>query len=203
MTRAIYIPLLVFTFISACRSSPGDAENVTVNNSDQNKPASLYVDPSNEVRSQSVQHINEISFTEVIAYSFNIGLQGELRDIVHDHGVNPTAKLPGKKLDSEQVKELFSIMNDTGTFGGGKAACFYPRMGIVFYYKGMITGQLNICFECNSMGQNMRLPGMEHYNNEEKFYRTGFSREGRKKLKRLCSSLGLEQCNDHSELFDK
>ncbi len=152
----------------------------------------------------------EISlYDKVVVYKFN----GEIKNkepefaIVDTIGnLAKTAKIPGKELKKKEIRKLDEILGDTATYGGATAACFIPRLGIVYYYKNKIIGQINICLECNYLQSNPEIPLTWYYKTDignEIIPAKGFSKIGRKQLNEFCKKLDLGNCLDnYDSIFD-
>lgn len=171
-----------------------------------NNTDTSYVDKHRRVRiDTTAKEINEVKFTEVYAYSFNVEGRASEYPIISNGYLEGSAKRPGKKLSEKQVKKLLTAISDTNFFGGGTAACFEPRMGLVFVGADKkVTGHISICFECNRLESTPVIAAQEYYSRYfGSAYLFGLSRSGRKHLMNLCSDLGLERCGDDPGLFDK
>lgn len=149
---------------------------------------------------------SKMQYDSIVAYDFD-GRGGVTITNGKDK-LDKTAK-NGAKLSKLQIDSLLITVADTNTYGGMNSMCFNPRMGIVFYNKGEITSTINICFECNSMVADENLPAMGYHTliggGDDYIVRSpryGFTPLGRKRLKAICSQLGLKYCPEES-FWDK
>jgi hypothetical protein len=153
-----------------------------------------------------------LKYDKVIAYDYD-GMSG--REIVKDGELIKPDKYRGrifgqKELNREQTQRLHRILRDTASFGNRTAACFDPHLGIVYYYKGKITGYISICIDCNFLRASMPIPASTmkriYYGPEAENYLIayGFSRPARKKLNDFCKELKFTTCKEQlqSPMFD-
>ena len=170
-----------------------------------------------------------LHYTKVVLYNFNLGDSAYMRSqdlisIIEGGKLHKTTVLPGKELDSMQLKKLFGIINNKKTYDGPWAACFVPRHGVVFYNSSdSVVGYIDICFECNYLLSSFQIPASGYYagpegevyyrnykrikNVEEAFKKDliqqkGFNKVGRKKLIDFCNEVGMQYCGEvESSLF--
>lgn len=148
-----------------------------------------------------------LKYDSIVAYDFD-GRGGG--SITNGKGkLDKTAK-NGARLPQLFVDSLIMTVKDTNTYGGMNSVCFNPRMGIVFYNKGKAVSTINICFECNSMAADKNLPAMSYHTlitgGDDYIVRSprfGFTPLGRKRLKAICSQLGLQYCPKEESIWDK
>jgi hypothetical protein len=148
-----------------------------------------------------------IEYDSVVAYDFRGEGGGS---ITNGKGrLDKTAK-NGTMLSEQQIDSLIETITDTTTYGGFSAACFDPHMGIVFYKNGKAMSTIDICFECNYLVSSEILHATSYHlmrDFREDYMvnspRYGFTPLGRKKLRTLCSQLGLELCPKEESIWDK
>lgn len=148
---------------------------------------------------QNYNPFKNIQYNRVLAYDYEG--RGD-RLIIDFYGkLDKSAVLPGKVLTNQLQELLINTITDTASYGGTKAGCFDPHLGIVFYMNDSITAHVSICFECNSLYSSVYLPAEAHnlqVDSGDDYYfvrpMTGFSPAGRKQLKQLCQELGLGKC---------
>ena len=103
-------------------------------------------------------------------------------------------------LNASQTQEIISILGDTTTFGGGKADCFAPQHGVIFYdAKKQPIGHVTICMSCNhlesshSIGANLYHYIIEQIQKDDIYIiRSGFSKLGRMRLAKFFKKCGLK-----------
>lgn len=148
-----------------------------------------------------------MQYDSIVAYDFegdgDVSIMNEMGEL------DKTAK-NGVRLSRGQINLLIETVTDTTTYGRMNSACFMPHMGIVFYSNGKIVSTINICFACNYLISDVVLPARNYYTQTDggddyimRIPRFGFSLIGRKKLKALCSDLGLEYCPKEERFWDK
>lgn len=100
-----------------------------------------------------------------------------------------------KVLDKNIAHEFLKLISKKESYNNAIAACFDPRVGLVFYDSNDIPVKyVSICLSCNYLKSN---PSINYSNNEQK----GFTIETRKKLHKLLEKSGLPD-TQYSELFD-
>ncbi|MBL4657188.1 MAG: hypothetical protein JKX73_04250 [Flavobacteriales bacterium] len=148
-----------------------------------------------------------LEYDTVMAYAFN-GQAGNREQAIVDTlgGFAKTIEKPGQQLSKKEIIQLDKILGDTASYGGTTAACFVPRLGIIYYYKGKVVGHINICLECNYLESNPEMPLTSYYKTDvgsTTIPAKGFSKTARKKLDTLCKQLNLGYCLDnYDSIFD-
>jgi hypothetical protein len=151
----------------------------------------------------------KLSYTKVVAYNFALkGSYGERGSILTENGnLDRSAVLPGRNLSKEETAILILALTDTSTYGGTSAACFEPRLAFVFYKESKIVGCVNVCFECNYLHSAPEIPAQNYYNHKIGDYVVpsyGFSKQGRKRLVKLCKTLNMPYCvQSEQSMFDE
>ncbi len=88
-------------------------------------------------------------------------------------------------------------MGDHSTFGGSTFACFEPRLGFVYYRKGLIVAHISVCLTCNFLQSSPEIPIAVFKNPDPEslpYYLYGFSEAGIKRFSDLCAALGFSHC---------
>ncbi|MFK7968868.1 MAG: hypothetical protein AB8F95_00805 [Bacteroidia bacterium] len=119
---------------------------------------------------------------EVIAYNWNdheYNPANTQHHIVDAYGVFDKHTEDGHTLSKAQVIRLGELMNDTTHFGGYNSMCFIPHIAFVYYKKGNIIGQSNICFMCSGIKSVPKSTG-------------ALSEKGIAAFEAFCEELGLE-----------
>lgn len=148
-----------------------------------------------------------LEFDSVVAYDFD-GRGGGA--ITNGKGrLDKTAK-NATMLSRQQIDSLIETVTDTVSYGGFSAACFDPHMGIVFYKEGKVASKIDVCFSCNFLASSEILHATSYHllrDFKEDYMinspRYGFTPLGRKKLRTLCSQLGLKLCPKEDSIWDK
>jgi hypothetical protein len=65
------------------------------------------------------------------------------------------------KLDNNTIGELSKQLGLKSSYGEGTAFCFEPHFGIVYYKGGKPVAYINVCFACNILDSNLRIPAQE------------------------------------------
>jgi hypothetical protein len=118
-------------------------------------------------------------------------------------------------LTKAQIARFNKIVGDTASYGLGRASCFSPHLGIVYYRKGKIAGHISICFACNYLQATPEIPAVYFNANRingidindwmksdsPKPYKPfeGFRLSAREKLTGLCSELKFGYCDNNIE----
>ncbi|MBP6301928.1 MAG: hypothetical protein KBB37_12335 [Bacteroidia bacterium] len=138
----------------------------------------------------------KLKFDSVYAYEFNIDRVWS-QSIVQKGLLQKQIIGKSVKLSAIEVDKFVNLIGDSSTYGGSKFACFEPRMGIVFYKKGAIAGYVDICFACNFLQSEPKIP--LHYLEQSKTLPVtayeGFSEKGKRQLTELCRTISFSHCN--------
>ena len=167
-------------------------------------------------RTELTNPFEKIKYDSIVAYNFQIDATGKKKygqqSILLKIGdLNmSTILLPGKKLSKEQTAKLFKLLLDTLTYGGNTAAGFDPHLAFVFYGEKKILGVINISMECNYLQANPEIPASKYGYHKIDFgdgvsivFDEGFSKKGRKSLKKICAELNMFYCVEKGKtIFD-
>lgn len=100
-----------------------------------------------------------------------------------------------KFLSKEEANRFNKIINSSKTYGDSPAACFDPRIGLVYYNKDSIpTAHITICFECHQSYAYPKIKGQQMHITETS-YRAGLSETGAVNLKYLFAEWGFPNTN--------
>jgi len=127
-------------------------------------------------------------YSQVKAYNFNakVGLPECSTPLNEDGSLCSSVKGRGKRLSKTQAKTLFAILNDPSSYKRPRARCFTPHHAFVFFNrKGKAVGQISLCFECDRLFIEPAAPESR-----------SLAPPGMKKLRSLCQSLGLKDCDE-------
>lgn len=150
---------------------------------------------------------NKLDYNKVIAYDYEGGKGEGVIDIVTNEKLAPTVK-QHKNLTQQQVDDLTNYLGANSTYGGGKAFCFDPHLGIVFYKDNNVVAHVSICLECNYLHSSIKIPATEvtkiKISDDYEYFADGFSKLGRQKINSLCRQLNFTHCADSlNSMFDK
>jgi hypothetical protein len=142
---------------------------------------------------------NKLDYNKVIAYDYEGGKGEGGINIITDGKLAPTVKQQ-KELTQEQVDDLTNYLGANSTYGGNKAACFDPHLGIVFYKDRKIVAHISICLECNYLSSSIKIPATAvkkfKIGDDFEYPAEGFSKLGRQKINSLCKQLNFSHCAD-------
>ena len=138
----------------------------------------------------------DFSFDEVIAYDYDGEMESFGIEIIQNNKLTPYKKKA--VLSPKQIKNLIADLNAETTYGGSKAFCFNPHLGIVFYNKKKVVAYISICLECNYLVSSKLIPVTEKkviaVYDDLVVFAEGFSESGREKLSTLCQELDFSHC---------
>jgi len=143
---------------------------------------------------------NTLVYDKVIAYSFE-GHE-ERYPFVLDGGVFAPVVYKQQQLDESEVQSITALLTSPSTYGGSTAACFEPRLALIFYKGTQATMQVSICLGCNYLEATSPIPAVNSIKAKDAdYYQIGFSKQGRQGLKALCDKYGFyyEKNSSHDE----
>lgn len=147
-------------------------------------------------RENANRYFPDFSFDEVIAYDYDGEMESFGIEIIQNNKLTPYKKKA--LLTPKQIKNLIADLNAETTYGGTKAVCFNPHLGIVFYNKKKVVGYISICFECNYLVSSKLIPVTEKkiiaIYDDLVVFADGFSELGVEKLSALCRELDFSHC---------
>lgn len=141
---------------------------------------------------------DSLRYNKVVAYEY-LGQEGRTEQLlIVENGKLISTVTKQVELSSQQIKQLTTLLSSESTYGGDKAFCFIPRMGIVFYNDNEAVANVSICFECNYLISSIHIPATEAH----KIFITedysapaeGFSENGKRTLMDFCRELEFEHC---------
>jgi hypothetical protein len=159
------------------------------------------------VNKKANKPFNKLDYNKVIAYDYEGGKGEGVIDIITDGKLAPTVKQQ-KELTQEQVDGLTNYLGANSTYGGSKAFCFDPHLGIVFYKDNKIVAHISICLECNYLSSSIKIPAAEvkkiKIGDDFEYPAEGFSKLARQKINSLCKQLNFSHCADTlNSMFDE
>lgn len=143
---------------------------------------------------------NTMDYDNVILYDFEgsyVESRGEDNGIIRKDGSLHPAVLKRVALTQQQVDYLTEFLTDKDTYGSDGAACFEPRMGLVFYKGKKVVMYISICLSCNVMDASIDIPARKLKTVKEggdEIPLNNFSEEATQKMEQICSVLGFHAC---------
>ncbi len=159
----------------------------------------LLLSQSKEIRASKMANrpFNKLDYNKVIAYDYQGGKGEGVISIITDGKLAPTVTQK-KELTHKQIDGLTNYLGASTTYGGNKAFCFDPHLGIVFYKYSKVVAYLNICLECNYLSSSVKIPATEvkkiKIGDDYEYPAEGFSKLGRQKINSLCKQLNFSHC---------
>ncbi len=141
-----------------------------------------------------------VSFNKVIAYDY-LGDDDAYRNVVSESGDRfiPVI-LRQKALDLRQIDFTIDFLTDNQSYGEYTAACFDPKLALVFYHDNIPQFEVDICLDCNFLRSTAEIPATVHHRQDlgggDSYGLKGFSEYSRKKI----IELGKELAFDYGEL---
>lgn len=129
---------------------------------------------------------DEIEFDRVIAYDYNDTMR-PFRSIwdAERAAFAPTI-LQQKALSEAEVQTVIELLTSPKTYGEGTAACFDPRLAIIFYQGQEKTLVVDICLDCNYLQSSVAIPAQTRYVKDLgdglSYPLKGFSRSAQKQI---------------------
>ncbi|MEO0873070.1 MAG: hypothetical protein AAFY48_00545 [Bacteroidota bacterium] len=147
--------------------------------------------PSVSLPDQLLPPFDTVEFDRVVAFDFN-----KVRRPFVSVLDLPAQRYAGdieaqQALDKQQVAEVLTALSQSDSYGGGRAACFDPRMGFVFYQGSVAKMVVDICLDCNFLRSSIEIPATINYHDFEGGRPLGFSTLGRERIIKLAKALGL------------
>ena len=202
------LPLFaLFLIISSCTAPASTTEsgNTEVVQADSVAPAATpprsrrtkavvtYAEeaPSVSLPDELFPPFDTIEFDRVVAFDFN-----KVRRPFVSVLDLPAQRYAGdieahQALDEQQVGQLLTALSRSDSYGGGRAACFDPRMGFVFYQGSVAKMVVDICLDCNFLRSCIEIPATINYKDSEGGRPLGFSTLGRERIIKLAKALEL------------
>jgi hypothetical protein len=175
----------------------------------KNDSTTLFISQAKEINvsKKANRPFNKLDFNKVIAYDYAGGKGEGVIDIITDGKLAQTV-IQQKELTQEEVDGLTNYLGANSTYGGNKAFCFDPHLGIVFYKGNKVVAHLSICLECNYLSSSIKIPAKEvkkiKIGDDYEYPAEGFSKLGRQKINSLCKQLNFSHCADTlNSMFDE
>jgi hypothetical protein len=97
-----------------------------------------------------------LKFDKVMMFDFSGGKEWN-QYIVNANGQLATSITKHIELDRGSIKNLDTRLGIKSSYGDGKAACFDPHLGFVYYLKGKIVAYITVCLDCNVLVSSIPL----------------------------------------------
>lgn len=222
-TNTLFLVIsLVFAFILIGCSNSNNKTTSTISNDSTNVQTASIQDTFAAIKEDSIilNHTKDISvskkantpfnkldYNKVIAYDYEGGKGEGVINIITNGKLAPTVKQQ-KELTQEQIDGLTNYLGANTTYGGNKAFCFDPHLGIVFYKDSKVVAHISICLECNYLASSIKIPATEvkkfKMGDDFEYPAEGFSKLGRQKINALCKQLNFSHCADTlNSMFDE
>lgn len=148
------------------------------------------------------------SIDSIVFYDFDGVIKSEFGSIVNSKGdLNRKIVRKSFKLNKLKFKEFNTRLNLKSSYGKGTASCYEPHLGIVYYSKGKPKYYINICFSCNILRANFKIPNQNQgKTGEEKdiyYISAGMSKTYRLYLNNLIAIHNFSNQIDKKSMFDK
>ena len=133
-------------------------------------------------------------------------------------GENPALVEKGKIISTVKIKKQVSIdkaiidklntkLGAKESYGNNHADCFEPHLGIVYYLKNKIVGNIIICLDCNLLYSSIDIPalkqGKQEHDNNTYYTLDGLSKSFRKFLNNLLKKFNFSHQIKDGSMFDK
>lgn len=165
--------------------------------------------PMQELKNDTINYnpYAKLKFNKVVAYDF-LGITDTAQYQIITNGKLAPTVVHQQILSITQINSITKILTSDSTYGGNKAFCFEPHLGIVFYLDTAVISYVNICLDCNYLISSTFIPATElnkvqvseHYEHPL----DGFSKTGRQQINEFCKSLNFNHCVDSlNTVFDE
>lgn len=135
-----------------------------------------------------------LKYDKLIAYDFE-GCEEPYPAVINEKGDYVPVILSQKSLSQPQADFILSALSETSSYGKGTAACFEPKLALVFYKTDKFVAQINICLDCNYLISSIRIPAETYHKvnegTKEEFPLPGFSKKGREAIIQLAKELNF------------
>lgn len=132
-----------------------------------------------------------LEFNKVIAYEFD-GVGG--RKIIDSKGNYSNKIEVQKQINDKQLFEFTELITNPKSYGKVTAACFDPKMSLVFYENEVPRVTIDICLDCNYLISSVPIPILEEAHNKvsELGITYGFSEKGVDGIMKLAEELDFK-----------
>ena len=138
---------------------------------------------------------DSLIFDRVVAYDFNEQRRPNRTALELDNQRYAADISQQRALNSDQVEQLLNLLTIPHSYGGITAACFDPRMAIVFYQGTAAKLVIDICLDCNFLRSSIEIPASvantRPLDDGTSYPLRGFSSAARKEVITLAAALDL------------
>jgi hypothetical protein len=146
-----------------------------------------------------------LRYDKVIAYEFD-GMEERNTTIYSNYKGFSAVVLRHKALNQKQVNQLTAFLSNEKTYGSNTAACFVPKLGIVFFKDDKVTFVIDVCLDCNYLKSTTEIPASvvkkRSLGDNIEIAENGFSIQGQTAIINLCKELGLEYGDRKAKSFE-
>ncbi len=143
-----------------------------------------------------------LKFDKIIAYDFE-GSEEPNPSVIGKNNKFTNVILKQKYLNEKQAQFLLKCLTSNSTYGGSFAACFNPHLGFVFFDNNKVVCTVDVCLGCNYLISTSDIPAMNNKminkGTEDAYPAFGFSKSGKKKIRKLCKELDFYYGNENQE----
>ncbi len=147
-----------------------------------------------------------LKFDKIIIYDYE---HGEDPSIIDSKGLlSKLVKIKKQiELDKATSNKLNLKLSKKESYGNSHADCFEPHLGIVYYLKNAIVGDVLICFDCNRLNSSTDIPAQKqgkHGKSENVYYTLdGLSKSFRHFINELLKKYSFSHQIKLGSMFDK
>lgn len=143
-----------------------------------------------------------LKFDKIIAYDFE-GSEEPNPSVIGKNNKFTNVILKQKYLNEKQAQFLLKCLTSNSTYGGSFAACFNPHLGFVFFNNNKVVYKVDVCLGCNYLISTSNIPAMNskmiNKGTEDAYPAFGFSKSGKKKIRKLCKELDFYYGSENQE----
>lgn len=88
------------------------------------------------------------------------------------------------KLHEKDVNSIFDTFLNEENFGEYPAACFEPKLALIFYKDNKFVLEINVCLDCNGIRSSSYIKEIDTD--------FGFNKKGKRKIIEFCKKLNLK-----------
>lgn len=139
----------------------------------------------------------QLNVDSVVCYDFGndfsiepkFGEESDYNSIIEKNGSLSSSVRKFVTLDKKTAIRFSKSLYDKKSYGGSIALCFEPHLGVVYYSKGKVIANINICISCNRIFSSYPLNSLLQGKNSDYFTIDGMSDLLKKQINELLISL--------------
>ncbi len=143
-----------------------------------------------------------LKFDKIIAYDFE-GSEEPNPSVIAKNNKFTNVILKQKNLNDKQAQFLINSLTSNSTYGEVTAACFNPHLGFVFFKDNKFVYTVDVCLSCNYLISTSDIPAMNskmiNKGTEDEYPAFGFSKSGKKRIRKLCKELDFYYGNENQK----